>query len=78
QEMNLLIDVIRAVRNIRAEVNVPMSKKVGRTGSPSGRRCGAAMSPICRSSRRSVCWTPARGSAAGTPWSSRSTAKTTG
>ncbi|MGG6313522.1 valine--tRNA ligase [Paenibacillus macerans] len=28
QEMNLLIDVIRAVRNIRAEVNVPMSKKV--------------------------------------------------
>lgn len=28
QEMSLLIDVIRAVRNIRAEVNVPMSKKV--------------------------------------------------
>ncbi|CAM4437585.1 valine--tRNA ligase [Paenibacillus phoenicis] len=28
QEMNLLIDVIRAVRNIRAEVNVPMSKKI--------------------------------------------------
>lgn len=28
QEMNLLIDIIRAVRNIRAEVNVPMSKKV--------------------------------------------------
>lgn len=28
QEMNLLIDMIRAVRNIRAEVNVPMSKKV--------------------------------------------------
>jgi valyl-tRNA synthetase len=27
-EMNLLIDVIRAVRNIRAEVNVPMSKKI--------------------------------------------------
>ncbi|MFF3924958.1 valine--tRNA ligase [Paenibacillus lactis] len=27
-EMNLLMDVIRAVRNIRAEVNVPMSKKV--------------------------------------------------
>ena len=26
-EMNLLMDVIRAVRNIRAEVNVPMSKK---------------------------------------------------
>lgn len=28
QEMNLLIDVIRAVRNIRSEVNVPMSKKI--------------------------------------------------
>ncbi|WP_090718348.1 valine--tRNA ligase [Paenibacillus typhae] len=27
-EMNLLMDIIRAVRNIRAEVNVPMSKKV--------------------------------------------------
>ncbi|MDT3429065.1 valyl-tRNA synthetase [Paenibacillus forsythiae] len=27
-EMNLLMDLIRAVRNIRAEVNVPMSKKV--------------------------------------------------
>jgi valyl-tRNA synthetase len=27
-EMELLMDVIRAVRNIRAEVNVPMSKKV--------------------------------------------------
>ncbi|WP_223068252.1 valine--tRNA ligase [Paenibacillus caui] len=27
-EMSLLIDIIRAVRNIRAEVNVPMSKKV--------------------------------------------------
>ncbi|MVO99693.1 valine--tRNA ligase [Paenibacillus lutrae] len=28
REMELLMDVIRAVRNIRAEVNVPMSKKV--------------------------------------------------
>ncbi|GAB2720413.1 valine--tRNA ligase [Paenibacillus thermoaerophilus] len=28
KQMNLLMDVIRAVRNIRAEVNVPMSKKV--------------------------------------------------
>lgn len=28
KEMNLLMDVIRAVRNVRAEVNVPMSKKV--------------------------------------------------
>ncbi|GIO34736.1 MULTISPECIES: valine--tRNA ligase [Paenibacillus] len=28
REMSLLMDVIRAVRNIRAEVNVPMSKKV--------------------------------------------------
>ncbi|WP_397326962.1 valine--tRNA ligase [Paenibacillus oceani] len=27
-EMNLLMDIIRAVRNIRAEVNVPMGKKV--------------------------------------------------
>ncbi|GAK43282.1 hypothetical protein TCA2_5778 [Paenibacillus sp. TCA20] len=27
-EMNMLMDLIRAVRNIRAEVNVPMSKKV--------------------------------------------------
>jgi len=27
-EMNLLMDTIRAVRNIRAEVNVPMSKKI--------------------------------------------------
>ncbi|AWB45732.1 valine--tRNA ligase [Paenibacillus sp. CAA11] len=28
QEMNLLMDIIRSVRNIRAEVNVPMSKKI--------------------------------------------------
>ncbi|NHN30106.1 valine--tRNA ligase [Paenibacillus agricola] len=28
REMDLLMDVIRAVRNIRAEVNVPMSKKI--------------------------------------------------
>ncbi|RXZ84544.1 valine--tRNA ligase [Paenibacillaceae bacterium] len=28
QEMTLLMDLIRAVRNIRAEVNVPMSKKI--------------------------------------------------
>ncbi|MBE9917983.1 valine--tRNA ligase [Paenibacillus donghaensis] len=28
REMSLLMDMIRAVRNIRAEVNVPMSKKV--------------------------------------------------
>ncbi|WP_369902452.1 valine--tRNA ligase [Bacillus manliponensis] len=27
-EMNLLVDIIRSVRNIRAEVNTPMSKKV--------------------------------------------------
>lgn len=36
-EMNLLMDIIRAVRNIRAEVNVPMSKKVElivKAGSP--------------------------------------------
>jgi valyl-tRNA synthetase len=28
REMNLLMDIIRAVRNIRAEVGVPLSKKV--------------------------------------------------
>lgn len=28
REMTLLMDIIRAVRNIRAEVNVPMSKKI--------------------------------------------------
>ncbi|MEC0241592.1 valine--tRNA ligase [Paenibacillus dokdonensis] len=28
REMSLLMDIIRAVRNIRAEVNVPMSKKI--------------------------------------------------
>lgn len=28
KEMGLLMDVIRAVRNVRAEVNVPMSKKI--------------------------------------------------
>ncbi|WP_314587110.1 valine--tRNA ligase [Paenibacillus terrigena] len=28
KEMNLLMDIIRAVRNVRAEVNVPMSKKI--------------------------------------------------
>ncbi|WHX48088.1 valine--tRNA ligase [Paenibacillus woosongensis] len=28
REMNLLIDMIRSVRNIRAEVNVPMSKQI--------------------------------------------------
>ncbi len=28
KEMNLLMNIIRAVRNIRAEVNVPMSKKI--------------------------------------------------
>ncbi|TGU89718.1 valine--tRNA ligase, partial [Mesorhizobium sp. M00.F.Ca.ET.186.01.1.1] len=27
-EMNLLMEIIRSVRNIRAEVNVPMSKKI--------------------------------------------------
>lgn len=27
-EMNMLMDLIRAVRNVRAEVNVPMSKKI--------------------------------------------------
>ncbi|WP_193790075.1 valine--tRNA ligase [Paenibacillus beijingensis] len=36
REMELLMDMIRAVRNIRAEVNVPMSKKVELLIKPSG------------------------------------------
>ena len=28
EEMKLLVDIIRAVRNIRAEVNTPLSKKI--------------------------------------------------
>jgi len=35
-EMELLMDAIRAVRNVRAEVNVPMSKKVELIVKPSG------------------------------------------
>jgi valyl-tRNA synthetase len=35
-EMELLMDIIRTVRNIRAEVNVPMSKKVELLIKPSG------------------------------------------
>lgn len=38
QEMNLLMDMIRAVRNIRAEVNVPMSKKVDLMVKPTDER----------------------------------------
>ncbi|MEC0249443.1 valine--tRNA ligase [Paenibacillus chitinolyticus] len=37
REMELLMDIIRAVRNIRAEVNVPMSKKIELLVKPSGR-----------------------------------------
>lgn len=36
REMELLMDVIRAVRNIRAEVNVPMSKKIELLLKPAG------------------------------------------
>ena len=35
-EMELLMDIIRSVRNIRAEVNVPMSKKVELMIKPAG------------------------------------------
>jgi valyl-tRNA synthetase len=35
-EMELLMDIIRSVRNIRAEVNVPMSKKIELLIKPSG------------------------------------------
>ncbi len=38
QEMTLLMDMIRAVRNIRAEVNVPMSKKVELVVKPADER----------------------------------------
>ncbi|TDF97629.1 valine--tRNA ligase [Paenibacillus piri] len=36
REMEMLMDIIRSVRNIRAEVNVPMSKKVELLVKPSG------------------------------------------
>jgi len=36
REMELLMDIIRTVRNIRAEVNVPMSKKIELLLKPSG------------------------------------------
>lgn len=36
REMELLMDIIRTVRNIRAEVNVPMSKKVDLLVKPAG------------------------------------------
>ncbi|MDQ1912384.1 valine--tRNA ligase [Paenibacillus sp. GD4] len=36
REMELLMDIIRNVRNIRAEVNVPMSKKIELLVKPSG------------------------------------------
>ncbi|WP_127529721.1 valine--tRNA ligase [Paenibacillus kobensis] len=36
REMELLMELIRAVRNIRAEVNVPMSKKIELIVKPSG------------------------------------------
>ena len=36
KEMELLMDMIRAIRNVRAEVNVPMSKKVELMVKPAG------------------------------------------
>ncbi|WP_341281740.1 valine--tRNA ligase [Paenibacillus sp. FSL H8-0537] len=36
KEMELLMDIIRSVRNVRAEVNVPMSKKIELLIKPSG------------------------------------------
>ncbi|MFX3634915.1 MAG: valine--tRNA ligase [Candidatus Pristimantibacillus sp.] len=36
KEMELLMDIIRSVRNVRAEVNVPMSKKIELIIKPSG------------------------------------------
>ncbi|MCQ6560852.1 valine--tRNA ligase [Paenibacillus mendelii] len=43
-EMELLMDLIRAVRNIRAEVNVPMSKKVELLIKPSSEAAAAILS----------------------------------
>jgi valyl-tRNA synthetase len=44
KEMELLMDIIRAVRNVRAEVNVPMSKKVELIIKPSGEAEAAIVS----------------------------------
>ncbi|WP_166238860.1 valine--tRNA ligase [Paenibacillus turpanensis] len=43
KEMELLMDVIRAVRNIRAEVNVPMSKKVELAVKPGSEEISAVL-----------------------------------
>ncbi|OMF31659.1 valine--tRNA ligase [Paenibacillus sp. FSL H8-0548] len=43
KEMELLMEMIRAVRNIRAEVNVPMSKKIEMQIKPSGEAEAAIM-----------------------------------
>jgi valyl-tRNA synthetase len=44
KEMELLMEMIRAVRNIRAEVNVPMSKKIEMLIKPSGETEAAILS----------------------------------
>ncbi|TVY12044.1 valine--tRNA ligase [Paenibacillus cremeus] len=44
REMELLMDIIRTVRNIRAEVNVPMSKKVELEVKPAGDEIQAILS----------------------------------
>jgi valyl-tRNA synthetase len=44
KEMELLMEMIRAVRNIRAEVNVPMSKKIEMLIKPSGEAEAAILS----------------------------------
>ncbi|WP_438444334.1 valine--tRNA ligase [Gorillibacterium sp. sgz5001074] len=43
-EMSLLMDIIRTVRNIRAEVNVPMSKKVELLVKPADEAANAVLS----------------------------------
>ncbi|WP_020615886.1 valine--tRNA ligase [Paenibacillus daejeonensis] len=43
EEMGLLMEVIRAVRNIRAEVNVPMSKKIELLLKPSNEKAEAIL-----------------------------------
>lgn len=44
KEMELLMEMIRAVRNVRAEVNVPMSKKIEMLIKPSGEAEAAILS----------------------------------
>lgn len=61
REMELLMDIIRTVRNIRAEVNVPMSKKIELLVKPAGeewlaivRRNEHYLERFCNTSRLEV------------------------